>query len=425
MPAERRAQRPPPPRRASAGRAWLVRRARALLGGAAAARHSLVALGFNSTTSIVAGVVLGSIIGIFDRLPGLLIMVPAAIGLRGNISTAFGNRLSTSIHTGQFRLSRRRRSLLMQNLEASFILSAALSVGLAVVAKLGAIAFGVEGAVPVHSLALISITAGLLSSLVVHTVTVVLAWATVRFGWDLDNVIAPVDSTFGDVLTLPSLWLTSHLVGMPGEALLAWLLIAASLAVFAYGLFGPGEIVRDVTRQSWPILLAAVCVQTLAGVILEQRLDALVVLPALLVLQPAFVSSAGALGGILSSRLASRLHLGVVQPTAVPGRGPRRDALVLVGLAVAVYLFDGAAAHGAARLTGLHSPGLLPMTALSLVAGLISVAFVLVIAYYGTILAYRFRLDPDIYGIPAVTSSVDFAGSLVLISLAAGFVLPG
>ena len=404
---------------------WVARRARALLGGAAVARQSLIALGFNSTTSFVAGIVLGSITDVFHRLPGLLIMVPAAIGLRGNVSTAFGNRLSTSIHAGQFRLSRRRDSLLMQNLEASFILSAALSTALAVVAKLGAVALDVEGAAPLHTLALVSITAGLLSSVVVHSITVGMAWAAVRYGWDLDNVIAPVDSTFGDVLTLPALWLTSHLAGIPGEPLLAWVLIGASLAAFGHALLGRAHIVRDVTRQSWPILLAALALQIMAGLVLEQRLDGLAVVPALLVLQPAFVSSAGALGGILSSRLATKLHLGAAQRTAMPGAGSRQDAGRLLGLAVAVYVFDGAGAHIAARLTGLHSPGLAQLTALSLGAGLLSVLFVMVVAYYGTIAAYRFRLDPDIYGIPVVTSSVDFFGSVVLVLLAAIFVLPG
>ena len=405
--------------------ARIAARARALLGGAAAARQSLIALAFNSTTSFAAGIVLGSITGVFHRLPGMLIMVPAAIGLRGNISTAFGNRLSTSIHAGQFRLSRRRDSVLVQNLEASFILTAALSTALAGMAKVGAIALNVEGAVSLHTLALISITAGLLSSLVVHTITVGMAWAAVRYGWDLDNVIAPVDSTFGDVLTLPALWLTSHLAGIPGEAFLAWALIATSIAALVYGLSSRRPIVREVTRLSWPILLAALALQVGAGLVLEQRLDGLAVVPALLVLQPAFVSSAGALGGILSSRLSTKLHLGLLRPTTMPALQSRREAALLLGLAVAVYLFDGAGAHTAARLMGLHSPGLLSLTVLSLVAGMLSVLFVITVAYYGTIVAYRFRLDPDIYGVPVVSSSVDLVGSVLLVLLAAIFVLPG
>jgi mgtE-like transporter len=41
--------------------------------------------------------------------------------------------------------------------------------------------------------------------------------------------------------------------------------------------------------------------------------------------------------------------------------------------------------------------------------------FVVVVAYYGTIVAFRTGLDPDTYGIPVVSSSVDFFGALTLI----------
>ena len=42
-------------------------------------------------------------------------------------------------------------------------------------------------------------------------------------------------------------------------------------------------------------------------------------------------------------------------------------------------------------------------------------AFVVVVAYEGTIVAFRTGLDPDTYGIPVVSSSVDFVGALILI----------
>lgn len=105
-------------------------------------------------------------------------------------------------------------------------------------------------------------------------------------------------------------------------------------------------------------------------------------------------------------------------------RGGGHGALLL-GLAVVIYLFDGIGAHVAARLTGLHSPGLAPMAGLSPAAGMIAVVFVMIVAYYATIAAHRFRVDPDIYGVPAVTSSVDLFGSVVLVTLAALLILPG
>jgi mgtE-like transporter len=55
------------------------------------------------------------------------------------------------------------------------------------------------------------------------------------------------------------------------------------------------------------------------------------------------------------------------------------------------------------------------MLGISLLGGGLSLFFVLAIAYYGTIVAYRTGLDPDTYGIPVVSSSLDFIGAIALI----------
>src|SRR4051812_38535036 len=114
----------------------LVRVRGLVAGDAAALRQSLIALGLNSSTSLVAGGMLAAITGTFERYPGLLVLVPAAIGLRGNIFSAVGTRLSTAIHTGTLRLSTRRESVFAQNVIASIVLTLGLSLVLAVLAKL-------------------------------------------------------------------------------------------------------------------------------------------------------------------------------------------------------------------------------------------------------------------------------------------------
>ena len=55
------------------------------------------------------------------------------------------------------------------------------------------------------------------------------------------------------------------------------------------------------------------------------------------------------------------------------------------------------------------------MVALALLGGAVVMAFVVVVAYEGTIVAFRTGLDPDTYGIPIVSSSVDFVGALILV----------
>jgi mgtE-like transporter len=55
------------------------------------------------------------------------------------------------------------------------------------------------------------------------------------------------------------------------------------------------------------------------------------------------------------------------------------------------------------------------MVAVSLVAGAMVLLAVLGVSYYGTIAAYRIGVDPDTYGIPVVSSSVDLGGAFTLV----------
>ncbi len=411
----RRRRRPQPIRRPQPLR--LLVRLRALLGPSTdVVRQSLVSLTLNSSTSLLAGAVLGSITDTFERLPGLLVLVPAAIGLRGNVFSALGNRLSTAIHLGNFRLSVRRQTLMGQNVAASLVLTLTLSLLLAVVAKTVAVALGVMNTISILDLALISIVGGSLASLVVLVATILLAAGSVRYGWDLDNLTAPLVSTLGDVLTLPALWVASLLLDFDLLAtVLGLAVVSLALGSFAAAWRSKEEVLRGVVRESMPILFAAACLSTMAGITIEKRLGTFATYPALLILFPAFISSAGALGGILSSRLSTKLHLGLMTPASFPSRDARTDGALILMLGVPVYLFNALGAHLVGRLLGQASPGLLEMVVVSLVGGLVAVLFVAAVAYYGTIAAVRFGADPDTYGIPLVTSSVDFAGAVALI----------
>jgi len=392
-------------------------RLRAVLGpDAAGVRQSLVALGLNSTSSLVAGAFLGSITGTFERYPGLLVLVPAAIGLRGNIFGTFGSRISTTIHSGTFRLSTRRDTVLGQNVLAAGILTLAMSLLLAVTAKVIAVGLGIEDTISVLDLAVISIVGGALGSLVVMAATLGLTAGAVRYGWDLDNVNAPLVSTLGDVLTLPALFVGTFLVGFAVfTPSLAVVLAAGSVAATVWGVRSHLEQLRRIVKESLPILAVAGAISAMAGILLEKRFGSFSEYPALLVLVPAQLSSAGALGGILAGRLSSKIHLGLVIPQPVPDRQARSDQLYAYLLAVPVFAFNGIGAHLVGRALGEASPGMPSMIVASMAGGLVAMVFVLALAYYGTILAVRGGVDPDTYGIPVVSSSVDLIGAFTLI----------
>lgn len=395
----------------------LLARLRALLGpDMAGVRQSFVALGLNSSTSLVAGAFLGAITGTFEEYPGLLVLVPAAIGLRGNIFGSFGNRLSTAIHAGTFRWSLRREAVLGQNVLGSMLLTMIMSLALAVVAKLIALGIGIENSVDLLSLATVSILGGMLGSIVVLAAALGLTGGAVRFGWDLDNVTAPLVSTLGDVLTLPALYLATLLLGIHVVSpTIGVVLVALSLAGLTVGWRATTEGLRRIIHESIPVLLVAGCVSAGAGVALETSFHRFAALPALLVLVPAHLSSAGALGGILSGKLSSKLFLGLVRPERRPDREARRDIGLTLLLALPVYALNGIGAHAFARVLDQASPGLAQMIAVSLTGGALAMAFVVTVAHYGTVAAYNTGVDPDTYGIPVVSSSVDFVGAFTLV----------
>lgn len=403
----------------AAGRALLRRVPR--IGGLfgpdrAALRQGLVVLVGNSLTSLVAGAFLGSLTGTFERFPGLLVMVPAAIGLRGNVFGAMGSRLSTAIHTGTFSLTPRVDTVVGQNVTASAVLTLVMSCVLALVATVGSVAFGLPRTVGYLDLAVIGVVGGLAASVVVLAATLALAAGSARRGWDLDTVAAPTVSTLGDVLTIPALWLATGLAGRGIATDLGGVVVTAlAVGAVVWSLRSRFAELARIVRESLPILTVAGTLSTVGGVAIEKRLDAFVTFPAVLVMVPAFLSSAGALGGVLSSRLATKVHLGVVEPSPLPGRMARADMRFVAGLALPIAALNGVGAHLVAGLVGQRSPGLVDLVAVSLVGAVLLVTFVLAIAYYGTIAAVRLGLDPDTYGVPVVTSSIDLMGAFAVI----------
>ena len=383
---------------------------------AATVRQGLAALLVSSGGDLLAGLTLGSITHTLDRLPGLLVLVPAAIGMRGNIFGALGSRLGTAIHAGTFRLSRRADTVVGQNVLASTALTLSVSVALAFLAKAVAVAFGLPDTISVVDFVVISVLGGVLSSIVVLFLTLWVAAQSVSKGWDLDNVAAPLVTAAGDVVTLPSLFLATFLVGIHWVSpLLALATTVVSVAALVAALRAGLPVLRRIVRESLPVLLVAGTVDVLAGVTIEKRLQSFLVFPGLLVLVPPFLEDTGALGGILSSRISSKLHLGVIDPHNVPQRPARGDFVLTFLYGIPVFTLVALSSDVAASVAGLATPGAARMVAISLIGGFLATAAAVGIAYYGAIMAFRLGLDPDNHGIPLITSSMDLIGAFALI----------
>lgn len=396
--------------------AIVVARLRAVLRREAASlRQGSIALVVSVVASTGAGLTLGVISGTLERLPGLLILVPPVLALRGNVGGALASRLSTSIHAGTFRLSWRPETLVGQNVLAAMILSISLSFAFALLAKGAAIAFGLP-AVSVATLVVISVVGGTIASVLVVAITLGVATASARGRWDLDNVAAPVVTTAGDLVTLPSLWAASHLVEPdPVRVTLAAACTAAAAAAVVAGIRTHREIQRRILRESAPILVMAGVVSVAAGVTVEQRLETMADFPALLMLIPPFLATAGAIGGIFSSRVATKLHLGLLDPARFQIVAIAEDLILVAAFAIPVFLGIGMIVDVLGAVTGLASPGFVEVVQVALIAGAMALASLVAIGYLATVLAFRLGLDPDNYAIPAVTSSLDLLGAFSII----------
>ncbi len=362
------------------------------------------------------GLILASAEATLAKLPGLLLLLPGAIALRGNIFGSMGSRLGTAAHTGTFGLSYRIESVLIQNLLVSGSLSLISSFVLAILAKGTASAFGLSSAMTLADFIVISVIGGLLSSIVLAVVTILLSVGSVKFEWDLDNVVAPLVTTTGDLLTVPSLILASYLADRSDLTNgLALFIATVSAIVLIFSFKTSLDRFRRIFRQSIPVLGFAVVLDLIAGFVVERRLKDLLEVEAILVLLPAFLGIAGALGGILSSRLSTQFHLGMDDASPLPSRSSLRGAIDLSALALPMFIFSGIIAHLISLGAGQSTPGVVKLVLISAIAGSIATVFVCAVAYYTTMGSFRFGLDPDTYGIPVVTSSLDLVGAFTVI----------
>ncbi len=373
-------------------------------------RQGLVALLLSTCASFVAGLTLGHITHTLTLLPGLLILIPAAAGMRGTIFGAIGARLGTSSHAGLFEATFERSGVLYHNVYVAVVTTFASSLWLAVLAKLAAAAFG-QASISIWDLVTISVVGGALGSAVILVVTLGLSLLSYRRGYDLDAVSTPMVTALGDMTTIPTLFLATFLVRIEVlNAILAGLCLIACLyaAVRAYA--ADQEAVRRIVTEMTTVILLTPILDIAAGALMQARQPGLTAFPGILILIPPFVSQAGALGGILSSRLSSKLQVGVITPRGLPEAPALVDASLVVVFGVVIFAFIGAAAVGLSDLTGLAHPGPGIMIGGTLVSGLVAIPITIVVGYYLAILTARFGLDPDNHSVPIITSVMDLTG---------------
>jgi mgtE-like transporter len=389
-------------------------------------RQGLVALILSTAAGFVAGLTLAHITGTLEELPGLIVLIPAAVGMKGTIFGAIGARLGTANVTGLLEPTLRRGSVLHRNVYVAVVTTFSSALWLAVLSVLASAAFG-EATISLWRLATISIVGGAIGSALILLITLALSIVSYRRGWDLDSVSTPMVTALGDMTTLPSLFLATFLLRSDTIAIpVAIISIAAALyaAVRSYTVADP--VIRRIVLEMTAVIAVTPILDVLAGTLMRARQDQLVVVPVLLALIPPFVSQAGALGGIFASRTTSKLQIGVITARGLPEGPALVDASIVSLLAIAVFALVGAVAYAlgvATDLTGM--PSFATLFGGTILSGLVVLPITLIGSYYIAIGTFRFGLDPDNQSVPIITSTMDLAGvAAVLFVMTSLGVLP-
>ncbi|MDP3034088.1 MAG: magnesium transporter [Methanobacteriaceae archaeon] len=371
--------------------------------------ESFVAIFISIFGGIIAGVFLSLMTEQLEAFPGLMVLIPGAIGMRGNIFGALGSRLASNLHIGTLSPELKKSSVLSYNITASLILTLLMSIFLAFMARGLCILLGFES-MNILDFTIISVLGGFFSSIILLPATILISLKSYENGWDPDNVTAPLISTAGDFFTIPSLflgvWILLLIKNTVLEVSLFTIFLLIGLAGFFIGVKGEPDL-KKIIKQSIPTLLICSLLGTIAGTILNSRIGIILDNPSILTLVPLFSGQGGNLASILGARLSSGLHSGYIEADLKPSPEAIRNFSIIILLAIILYPLIGFMAHMATVALIIPPLGLQEMVFISSIAGMLLLPLILLFTFYLSIASHKNGLDPDNIVIPLTTSLTD------------------
>jgi len=367
-------------------------------------------------TAFAAGILLGHWSGVLVELPGLIVLIPVAIGMRGNIFGALASGLGTRLHTGEMEPRLRTAGL---GVNARVVTVQTLTMSLAA----GALAYAMSwlagfDTIGPMEMAFISLAGGLISAVPLFIATFAVATISYRKGFDPDNVTVPLVTALGDLMAVPSIIGAAYLViVLPASTIgTATLMLVAAAA--ASLLLTRDREVRKRVGQSTPFLTSSALIMIASGLLLMKHQDLIFLYPAILVLLPPFNVESGNIGSILAARLSSANYMGLTTIGGRPDRLARTNlaAMLLVGIVILPVV--GAVAGLLALSIGIGMPGLHTFVLIAALAGLVVSATAVLMAYYVTHFAIRIGYDPDNVVVPMITSMMDLVANATILTIA-------
>uniref|UniRef100_A0A669CSM9 Solute carrier family 41 member n=1 Tax=Oreochromis niloticus TaxID=8128 RepID=A0A669CSM9_ORENI len=357
---------------------------------------------------------------VFQEITEILILVPAVLGMKGNLEMTLASRLSTAVSVNY-----------IFSLFFSFKKLQATVLGLLASLMASLLGWMAEGQMPFNHIMLLcstSVSTAFVASLLQGIVMVGVIIGSKRIGINPDNVATPIAASFGDLITLALLacfsqWFYSFIELYPYVLYLVNLsflcLIPAWVAVSSK--HPASEI---LLHTGWEPIITAMLISSIGGVILDKTvLDPN--LAGIIVYAPVINGVGGNLVSIQSSRISTHLHL-KHSPGELPvgrqscsnpwhtffGSGANhRSAKILLLLVIPGQLIFLHAIH---LIKGGHTLPSPLFTIAFLFASLIQVLILLCMADCLVHCLWRRGKDPDSYSIPYLTALGDLLGTALL-----------
>ncbi|NJD99859.1 cation transporter [Thermococcus sp. LS1] len=370
-------------------------------------RVSLPSLVVSLIIGFFGGTFLGKYLEKISRdYPGLLVILPGMMGLRGNVFGSMASRFSTMLYLGDLEPSLREKKVL-KNIVIAMLLS------LIPVTILWAI--GVIQGIRYHALQilLIVVSSTILVSLILGYFTAFVTIFAFRKEVDPDSMAAPLVASMGDLLTIPALIAFILLLETSKETF--WgsnlALILLFLVLLAISRVRKAEIVEF--KELFTIITALALLSLISGFTL-QRFSGLIGASVILgFAYPSILSSFGNYGSIIAAKTSTALHLGEID--GYLSKEPFMEILALFLTTPIVGTLINVFGAGIAYFIAGAEPRIVYELTLSY-----PFMALLIMLYSYTISYFLFQknIDPDNVAIPLISNNSDIFGTIYVVVIA-------